>query len=246
MPNLSDYSSSGNKAIDALLGGGFIRGKAYLIEADNGTQPQQLTCPFVKDALDHNELVVFASNERPAEEVKEQLREYRINVEEKTKATRLVILDLWSEEEEETKPGVIYSGNPEDPQKALFAYQQAYQLATTRTPRLPVRLVRDSLSGSVMNFGFERAYRLASRVIRFTKLGSFVSLAIIVPRMHPPIVAESFEHLYDGVIRLTLQEERDRLVRYIRVFKSPVSDFNSRQVPYELASNGFALSMDFT
>ena len=72
--------SSGIGEIDRLLGGYLVRGKVYLLEADNGTQPQGVILPFVKNGLNTNELVIFASNERPGEDVLDQLREYGLEV----------------------------------------------------------------------------------------------------------------------------------------------------------------------
>lgn len=236
-----EEASTGIIEIDKLLGGSLLRGKVYLLEADNGTRPTGLIYPFVKHGLKQGEMIVFACNERPAEEVMEHLQEYSIDVDAAIKAKQLAILDLWTEGEK-PQDGVIYVGNPGDPHKVMYAYQRAYDAVMKRKERIPVRVIMDSLSGAVMNFGFERAYRLASRACRLLKLDKAVGLSVIVPRMHQDIVAESFEHLYDGVIRLTLHEEPERILRYIRIVKSPVSEFDSRLVPYEVTPTGFKLT----
>ncbi|MFX1562126.1 MAG: RAD55 family ATPase, partial [Promethearchaeota archaeon] len=226
-----------------LLGGSLLRGKVYLLEADNGTRPTGLIYPFVKNGLNQGEMIVFACNECPAEEVMEHLREYTIDVDAAIKAKQLVILDLWTESEESVE-GVIYAGNPGDPHKVMYAYQRAYEEVTKKEKRVHVRVIMDSLSGAVMNFGFERAYRLASRACRLMKLGKAVGLSVIVPRMHQNFVAESFEHLYDGVIRLTLHEEPELIQRHIRIIKSPVAEFDSRLIPYEMTATGFKINLE--
>jgi KaiC/GvpD/RAD55 family RecA-like ATPase len=238
-----ESASTGIEAIDRLLGGAMVRGKVYLLEADNGTQPHGLIYPFIKEGLKKNELIICASNERPADEVLSNLKEYAIPVEEAIQNKQLVVLDLWSEGEA-TEQGIIFVGNPSDPHKVLYSFQQVHNFMNSRTPQIPVRVVLDSLSGLVMTFGFERAYRLASRVVRLLKLGTSVGLAVVVPGMHPPIVAESFEHLYDGVIRLILEEEHNRLLRFLRIVKSPTPGFEGSKVPYEVTPTGFELSVD--
>lgn len=235
--------SSGIAEIDRLLGGYLVRGKVYLLEADNGTLPQGILLPFVKNGLSTNELVIFSSNERPAEEVLEQLREYNIEVDTAIAKKQLLILDLWSEGQIDA-PGIICAGNPADPHKVMYSYQQVFHFAANRDPKIPFRIVTDSLSGAVMTFGFERAYRLASRAVRLMRLGQGVGLSVVVPRMHEPIVTESFERLYDGIIRLVLEEEQDRLQRYIRVLKSPLPGFQGQRVPYEITSKGIEMSVD--
>ncbi|MDO8057061.1 MAG: ATPase domain-containing protein [Candidatus Hermodarchaeota archaeon] len=235
--------SSGIGEIDRLLGGYLVRGKVYLLEADNGTQPQGIVLPFIDNALKTNELVIYACNERPAEEVLDQLREYQIEVDTAIAGKQLLLLDLWSEGEINA-PGIIGVGNPADPHKVMYSYQQVYQFAMERKPRIPFRIVTDSLSGSVMTFGFDRAYRLASRATRLMKLGHSVGLAVVVPKMHEQFVSESFERLHDGVIRLILKEESDRVQRYFRVLKSPLPGFQGQRTPYEHTSKGFEMSVD--
>ncbi|MFW9832251.1 MAG: ATPase domain-containing protein [Candidatus Thorarchaeota archaeon] len=235
--------SSGIGEIDRLLGGYLVRGKVYLLEADNGTLPQGILLPFVKNGLTTNELVIFACNERPAEEVLDQLREYNIEVDTAISKKQLLILDLWSEGQIDA-PGIVCAGNPADPHKIMYSYQQVFHFAANRDPKIPFRIVTDSLSGSVMTFGFERAYRLASRAVRLMRLGQGVGLSVVVPRMHETIVTESFERLYDGVIRLVLKEEYDHLQRYIRVLKSPLLGFQGQRVPYEMTSKGIEMSID--
>ncbi|MFX1563454.1 MAG: RAD55 family ATPase [Promethearchaeota archaeon] len=234
-------ASTGIPAIDELLGGSLIRGKVYLLAADNGTKPTGLIFPFAKHAIKEGEMIVFACNEYPAEEAMEQLQEYSIDVDAAIEAKQLVILDLWTENE---KPldGVIYAGNPGDPHKVMYAYQRAYEEVTKLEKSVPIRVIMDSLSGAVMNFGFERAYRLASRACRLMKLGKAIGMSIVVPKMHEDFVAESFQHLYDGVICLTLHEEPERIMRYIRITKSPIAKFDSRLVPYEVTSSGFKIA----
>ncbi|MFX1562408.1 MAG: RAD55 family ATPase [Promethearchaeota archaeon] len=235
-----EATSFGVQVLDKLLGGSLVRGKTYLLEADSGTQPRSITYPFVKNALDTGELVIFASNEEPAEDVAVRLQDYGIAVDAAIKAKQLLLLDLWSENEEEAQ-GIIRAGNPADPHKVLFVYSQAYEYAVKNLTRMKSRLILESLSGSVTQFGFERAHRMASRVVRMMKQGGVVGLSVLVPKMHAPTVSESFKYLYDGVIQLTVQDENDRLQKYIRVVKSPLPGFITRRIPYEVTNNGFMI-----
>lgn len=230
----------GIEVLDTLLGGSLVRGKTYLLEADSGTQPRSITYPFVKYALENGELVIFASNEEPAEDVLVRLQDYDIAVDAAIKARQLLILDLWSETEE-TAPGTIRAGNPADPHKVLFVYNQGYEFAVHQSAKRKSRLILESLSGAVTQFGFERAHRMASRVVRMMKRGGVVGLSVLVPKMHAPTVSESFKYLYDGVIQLTVRDENDRLQKYIRIVKSPQPGFVTRRIPYEVTTTGFML-----
>ncbi len=235
--------SFGIEEIDQLLGGSLITGKSYLLEADNGTQPESLYFPYVMHALTKGELVVFATNEAPAEDVLAKLKEYSVNVNEVIKADQLLILDLWSEEKD-SGPGIIRAGNPDDPHKVLYTYDQAYKIALEAQTSRPRRVVMESLSGAVSAFGFERAHRLAMRAVRMMKMAQAVSITVLVPKMHPSTVTESFRRLYQGCIQLTLQEHHNRLQKFIRILKSPLPTFETRRIPYEVTSSGLAMSID--
>lgn len=228
----------GIEVLDKLLGGSLVRGKTYLLEADSGTQPRSITYPFVKNALETGELVIFASNEEPAEDVMARLQDYGIDWEAAIKAKQLLFLDLWSETEE-SAPNTIRVGNPADPHKVLFVYSQAYEYVVKQSAHTRSRLILESLSGAVTQFGFERAHRMASRVVRMMKQGGVVWLSVLVPKMHAPTVSESFKYLYDGVIQLTVRDENERLQKYIRVAKSPLPAFVTRRIPYEVTADGF-------
>jgi KaiC/GvpD/RAD55 family RecA-like ATPase len=225
--------------IDQLLGGSLLRGKSYLLEADNGTQPQSLVLAFTKYALKHKEVVVYCSNEEPAEDVIAWLKDSGINVDKAVKAKQLLFLDLWSETEEK-QAGILRVGNPGDPHKVMFVYNQAYDFIAKRTTPKPSRVIIKSCSGSITNFGFERAHKLAQRSVRMMKLVGTVGLSVLVPKMHPTTVSESYKHLHDGVIQLTLVEVHDKLQKFLRILKSPLPHYNTRRIPYDVTPTGIS------
>ncbi len=237
---VAEEGSFGIAEVDQLLGGSLLRGKSYLLEADNGTQPQSLVFAFTKYALNHGELVVYASNEQPPEDVMTRLQDSGVDVDEAIKAEQLILLDLWSEksEKEEPLPGILRVGNPGDPHKVMFVYTQAYNYILERQARTPSRVIIESFSGTVTNFGFERGHRLASRVVRMMKLVGAVGLSVLVPKIHPATVSESFKHLHDGVIQLTLIEVHDKLQKFLRILKSPRPLYNTRRIPYDITPDG--------
>ncbi len=231
--------SFGIAEVDQLLGGSLLRGKSYLLEADNGTQPQSLVFAFTKYALDHGELVVYATNEEPAEDVMAWLRDSGLDIDKAIKAKQLLFLDLWSETEEPL-PGTIRVNNPSDPHKVMFVYNQAYDFISKRKVQTPSRVIIKSFSGTVTNFGFERAHRLASRTMRMMKLVGAVGLCVLVPKMHPATVSESFKHLHDGVIQLTLVEVHEKLQKFVRILKSPLPHYNTQRIPYDVTPTGIS------
>ncbi|MFX1474663.1 MAG: RAD55 family ATPase, partial [Promethearchaeota archaeon] len=139
--------SFGITVVDQLLGGSLLRGKSYLLEADNGTQPHSLVFAFVNPALSQGELVVYASNEEPAEDVMTKLGDSGIDVAQAIKKEQLLFLDLWTEKEEPI-PGVLRVGNPGDPHKVMFVYNQAYDFISKRKTRTPSRVIIESFSGT--------------------------------------------------------------------------------------------------
>jgi hypothetical protein len=55
--------------------------------------------------------------------------------------------------------------------------------------------------------------------------------------MFDETVVASFEHLFDGILVLTMKKVHSGFQRFIRVKQSPISSFNSDEIPYEIVDN---------
>lgn len=88
--------STGIAGLDALLGGGFVKGRSYLITGDTGTGKTTACLQFVVDALARGEKAVYVTvDERPAE-ILAAAASYSWDLQPHIQAKNLVILDAAS------------------------------------------------------------------------------------------------------------------------------------------------------
>lgn len=88
--------STGIAGLDALLGGGFVKGRSYLVTGDTGTGKTTVCLQFVIGALTRGEKVVYVTvDERPAE-ILAAAASYSWDLQPHIQAKTLVILDAAS------------------------------------------------------------------------------------------------------------------------------------------------------
>jgi circadian clock protein KaiC len=88
--------STGVAGLDALLGGGFVKGRSYLITGDTGTGKTTVCLQFVVGALARGEKAVYVTvDERPAE-ILAAAASYSWDLQPHIQAKSLVILDAAS------------------------------------------------------------------------------------------------------------------------------------------------------
>jgi archaellum biogenesis ATPase FlaH len=88
-----------------------------------------------------------------------------------------------------------------------------------------------------MNYRFEPAYKLMKIAINMSRLQKAVTLTLLSPKMFDETVVASFEHLFDGILVLTMKRVHGGFQRFIRVKQSPISSFNTDETPYEIVDN---------
>jgi circadian clock protein KaiC len=88
--------STGIAGLDALLGGGFVKGRSYLLTGDTGTGKTTACLQFVVGALGRGEKAVYVTaDERPAE-ILAAAASYSWDLQSHIQAKSLVILDAAS------------------------------------------------------------------------------------------------------------------------------------------------------
>lgn len=60
-------------------------------------------------------------------------------------------------------------------------------------------------------------------------------MATVTPEILPPDQLAAIEQVFDGVIELTVKEEKNKFQRYVRVKNSPDPFFRQERLPYEIA-----------
>ena len=94
---LGEPISSGNESLDAILGGGYLRGACVLLSGASGTGKTTLACTFVRRACRNDERVLFIGLEQSEEALVAEMRSVGLDLTAHLKAGRLTILTAMPE-----------------------------------------------------------------------------------------------------------------------------------------------------
>nr|MDO8099777.1 V4R domain-containing protein [Candidatus Njordarchaeota archaeon] len=246
-----NHVSFGVSEVDRLMGGGLLPGNCYLMEVEPGTEEMVFIAAFLNEGLRHGDFCTLILYDRPHEDVINGLKRLGVNVSEALDSGSMIIADLYSEGEydPERRGPILTTDNPGDPNSALRIY---YDLDETNEMKLKsgkfagTRSVLFSLSSKIMSFKFEPAYKLVKQGLRVVRQHNGLSLNVLNPRMFDETVVAAFEHLYDGVIMLTIKEAKRGFQRFIRVKVSPIFGFYTDEVPYDTTEGKPRLVTPFT
>lgn len=89
--------SSGNDALDAVLGGGYLRGSCVLLSGASGAGKTTLACTFVRRACRDGERVMFIGLEQSEEAMIREMRSVGLDLQPHLEAGQLTILTAMPE-----------------------------------------------------------------------------------------------------------------------------------------------------
>jgi circadian clock protein KaiC len=94
-PGSFDYASTGIPELDRALGGGFIRGKTYLVAGETGAGKTIFSLQFLlTGALYYNEPGVYIAIDEPTDQLLKGLKRFGWDVAELVKSRMLTFLDM--------------------------------------------------------------------------------------------------------------------------------------------------------
>ncbi|MFX1519190.1 MAG: RAD55 family ATPase [Promethearchaeota archaeon] len=235
--------SSGIKELDVLLGGGIPRGTQILLEIETGTGPLLFVEKWLQEGLQQNDVCFLYSYDYSAEMIIQKLEEFGIVSSEFFKLGKIV--DFWTRGEEYvrdfSKP-LIKIGEPNNANRVMDVMHGIWawyreQVQRKQSKKTLVRSATHSLSSIVMTFGFEKTYKLTKEITQISKVENAITIDVIGTKMHLDREIASFEHFYDAVVRLEVEEIDGKLKRYMRVKKSPIFDHETKKIPYDFKKN---------
>jgi KaiC/GvpD/RAD55 family RecA-like ATPase len=240
--NPKDYVRFGIDELDKLLGGGLIRGSLYLIEVEPDTQEMSFVTAFLREGLAQGNFCSIFLYDRPVEELVDRLESAGVEVERALKSSQMGIVDLYSSGtyDPEHKGPIFKTENPSDPTSALRLFTDLGDegVSRMRNPKLSafkgVRTINLSLSSEIMIQKFEPTYKLVRIGSQMLKQLGAIHLSLLDPRMFDQTVVTAIEHIYDGLIALSMKETKGKFQRYLRVKDSPIGGFHNQEVPYDI------------
>jgi predicted hydrocarbon binding protein/KaiC/GvpD/RAD55 family RecA-like ATPase len=197
---------------------------------------------FLNEGIRSRNFCGLASYDMPHWELIDRLTELGVNAKDALDTGSLVILDLWNEGEydHERKGPILMTSNVNDPNSVLRVYSDLVEINRTRLGSgrfTGSRVAVCSLSSQIMNYRFEPTYKLVKVALMMSKQQKAASVTVLSPRMFDGTVVAAFEHLFDGILVLTMKSVKGRFQRFIRVKRSPISSFHTDEVPYEVLNN---------
>lgn len=238
-----ELMKSGINKLDELLGGGVPQGTQILLEVETGTGPLLFIEKWLQEGMKQKDVCFLYSFDFSSDIILQKFQEFGIKPNDFFKKGKIV--DFWTKGEEYvrdfSKP-IIRIGEPNNANRIMDIihgiwnwYRELFQGKSSK--KSLVRSVTYSLSTIVMNFGFERTYKLAKEINQVAKIENAIIMDIIGSGMHTPMEIKTFEFIYDAVIRLEIKEVNGELKRYLRVVKSPIFDYETQLVPYTFKKN---------
>jgi KaiC/GvpD/RAD55 family RecA-like ATPase/predicted hydrocarbon binding protein len=243
--------STGDRDLDGMMGGGLLQGNAHLLEVEPGTGEMAFIATFLDDGIRHGELCAVVGYDRPHEDIITRLKEFGFDAEEPLRSGSLLIADLCNEgkyDPDHTGP-ILMTENLYDPNSMLRLYYDLVQITDKNLKSgkyAGARAVVYSLSSQIMNYKFEAAYKAVKKAIQMARQSYATSITTLNPGMFEETVVAAFEHLFDGTIVLTMKEVKGRFQKFIRVKESPVAEFYSDEVPYEIVDSRPCLLTSFS
>lgn len=234
--------SFGVREIDELLGGGVIQGATYIIEFDQGTEEYALVAAYLNEALRNKELTSLVVFDLPFPDIMKNLEKYGFSCSQALNSGSMLVSDLYKEVHSQTgNTGPIYtSSDLKNPGAILEHYNLKAAAVAIRQIEGKFTFTRSaliSLSSYLMNLKFEDAYKLLRSGNNVVREKGEIGLSLVSSEMFDRKAVSAFESLSDGVILLTLKDIEGKFQRYIRVKKSPLANFYSEEVPYDIVGN---------
>lgn len=245
-----DYGGFGVTDIDKLFGGEMPPGP-YLIEVEPGTGVLAFAGAFLSEGFRHKNLCSVVSYDMPHDDLINKLGEFGVSAKEALDSGYLFILDMWKEGDydPERQGPILQTNNLNDANSVLRLYNdlsEVHRVGQHSGKFTGSRVVSVSLSSMIMNFKFEPTYKLIKVATNLARKMKSRTLSILNPNMFDETVVAAFEHLYDGIIALTMKNVKGRFQRFVRIKESPYRGFCTDEVPYEIINNKPCLVTSFS
>jgi len=225
---MSERISTGNKELDQLLDGGFLRNSTILLAGNPGAGKTILSSNFIYDgALNHDEPGVYASFAETRKRLIQDMYKFDIDFEPMIRRNKIEVLDL-------------SIGSETEVQSAL---NQVFEAITTLRAR---RLVVDSITAMTMGLEteFEKRHliRLLYRLILKT---GCTTVTITDISWNTNRIGESIEEFVaDGIILMEhYYNPSGDLTRQLRITKMRGTNHSKKTHNYTIDAKGLGIQV---
>lgn len=229
---------SGVPGLDVLIGGGFIRGKVYLITGPPGSGKSVMVKQMIREGLLRGERCAYVSVDVSTEDIRRDFREMGLDVEKFENEGMLAIVDCHScrlgKESEER----LHAKTIED-------LDHVFNLLESVASNLKSidRMVLEDVDSLLGGAGKEESFRFLKKLEELAKRTNAVLLLTATLRIYSENIDRMLKHYASGVIELEMQKDQlGRLRRTLIVEKYP-GKHATRRFEYEITSKGILVKV---
>jgi circadian clock protein KaiC len=217
--------SSGNRQLDALLGGGYRRGASILITGASGTGKTTLACTFVQGACGRGEKVLYVSFEESGPALIDAMLSPGVDLRPAVKVGRLEFLTIMPE--------------------AMGAEQHLLRALSRIKAFEPQHIVIDAIS-ALQRVGDDRAaFDYLMRLVDFAKQQGITTLMTNQLAGNFERIDFSglgFSSLIDTIILLRFVEVHNKISRSLLILKSRGARHSNSYHRYVITDNGIEIA----
>jgi circadian clock protein KaiC len=216
--------STGNKPLDALLGGGYRRGSSVLITGASGTGKTTLACTFVRAACARGEKVLYVSFEESGEALTSAMLSPGIDLSRGVRAGTLEFLTVMPE--------------------AMGAEQHLIRALRRIEAAKPEHVVVDAISALERMGGEQAAFDYLMRLVDFCKQQGVTA---VMTNQFAGNFAQfdfsgiGFSSLIDTIILLRFVERDDEVGRTLLILKSRGSKHSNSYHRFTITGGGIKI-----
>lgn len=222
--------STGIPGLDAMLNGGLIPGRTYLVKGAPGTGKTTLAMHFAMAGIANGENVLYVTLEEPADNLRADMIKLGFNL----RDPRFTLIDATPTAERYVLVDDFFESFAKNIERMTEAIKQ--QLRTKHY----TRIILDPVTMLKLTATKEIEYRRA-----------FLTFIKTMMRMRTTVLLTSElqrtdieEYLVSGVIELKAFEVDGRLSRGIKITKFRGSGFDGTIRPYEITDRGIVVHND--
>jgi len=222
--------STGIPGLDAMLRGGLIPGRTYLVKGAPGTGKTTLAMHFAMAGVKNGENVLYVTLEEPAENLKADMMKLGFDIND----SHFTLIDATPTSERYVLVQDFFESFASSLEKMTNAIKEQIR------ERHYTRIVLDPITMLKLTTSDEMEYRRA--FLSFVK--SMMRLRATVLLTSELQKTDIEEYLVSGVIELRMFDIQGTLYRGLKVLKLRGSSFDTSMRPYEITDRGIVVYHD--
>ncbi len=211
--------STGSRALDKFLGGGYPYNKNILFYGMPGAGKSVFAYSFVTQGLKDGDICIYCYSTETEEEIKDGLAFTGLeNIDEYIKKKQLILLKLKDSEDSR-----ISNISSDMTTRHLFNIKETVKAATTRNKKnkdINIRFVFNIFLSIIMSCDAKTIYFFLSDLTNYLKKEEVTSLFLLQKGLEFNPVLTAIEEIMNIVIELDIQDEGIKTSRILRVRKA--------------------------